>query len=162
MDCGLSGIYPSSLLDPHIFSPCGYSLNGLVGPHYWTVHVTPQQSCSFASFESDVSHSAYTDLVNQVGGGCAAVHQPAFAAVCVIRSAHTHTVSFSCARALSRTLSRARAHSLTLALPPPLPLWSLTVGTAPLGGLHLPPDCLHSHCLCQRNGGMRLFPVCTV
>ena len=119
MDCGLSGIYPSSLLDPHIFSPCGYSLNGLVGPHYWTVHVTPQQSCSFASFESDVSHSAYTDLVNQVGGGCAAVHQPAFAAVCVIRSAHTHTQSRSRARALSHAHSLVRARTLSHSLYPP-------------------------------------------
>lgn len=49
---GISGLIPGSLIDPVLFSPCGYSMNGLKGDRYWTIHVTPQPSCNFASFET--------------------------------------------------------------------------------------------------------------
>ncbi|TPX37731.1 adenosylmethionine decarboxylase [Synchytrium microbalum] len=51
-ETGLADIYPTSKVDHHVFDPCGYSLNGLMGPYYWTVHVTPEEHCSYASFET--------------------------------------------------------------------------------------------------------------
>jgi len=54
---GISEIYPDALIDDHVFSPCGYSLNGLVDNHYFTIHVTPESHCSYASFESTVPAS---------------------------------------------------------------------------------------------------------
>ena len=64
--CGLSDIYPESKypdarIDAYQFMPCGFSANGVIpaaeganGTHYFTVHVTPEPNCSYASFETNV------------------------------------------------------------------------------------------------------------
>jgi S-adenosylmethionine decarboxylase len=64
--CGLSDVYPKSKypdarIDAYQFTPCGFSANGVVpapqgetGTHYFTVHVTPEPICSYASFETNV------------------------------------------------------------------------------------------------------------
>lgn len=65
-NCGLSDIYPKSKypdarIDAYLFTPCGFSANGVIpappgekGTHYFTVHVTPESVCSYASFETNV------------------------------------------------------------------------------------------------------------
>lgn len=50
----LKHLYPSSAMDEYFFHPQGYSLNAIEGKSYFTVHVTPQASGSFASFESNI------------------------------------------------------------------------------------------------------------
>jgi len=69
-NCGLADLYPASKypdarVDAYLFSPCGYSANGVVpipgdaeSTHYWTVHVTPEPQCSYASFETNVPAKA--------------------------------------------------------------------------------------------------------
>ncbi|KAG5922718.1 hypothetical protein E4U53_003671 [Claviceps sorghi] len=69
--CGLNDVYPASVypdarIDAYLFSPCGFSANGVVpappsnpdekpgATHYFTVHVTPEPGFSFASFETNV------------------------------------------------------------------------------------------------------------
>lgn len=64
--CGLSDVYPKSRypdsrIDAYLFTPCGFSANGVIpapegskGTHYFTVHVTPEPICSYASFETSV------------------------------------------------------------------------------------------------------------
>ncbi|EQL00993.1 hypothetical protein G6O67_006705 [Ophiocordyceps sinensis] len=69
--CGLSQVYPTSVypdarVDAYLFSPCGFSANGVIpapatahedqhnSTHYFTVHVTPEPGFSFASFETNV------------------------------------------------------------------------------------------------------------
>lgn len=80
--CGLSDVYPvskysDSRIDAYQFTPCGFSANGVVpapegstGTHYFTVHVTPEPNCSYASFETNVparqTGRETADVVNQV------------------------------------------------------------------------------------------------
>jgi S-adenosylmethionine decarboxylase len=80
--CGLSDVYPVSKypdarIDAYQFTPCGFSANGVVpapegssGTHYFTVHVTPEPNCSYASFETNVparqTGRETADIVNHV------------------------------------------------------------------------------------------------
>lgn len=60
---GIDSIFPCSRtrLDSYAFDPCGYSANALVdggdehgGEGYYTIHVTPEEGWSYASFECNV------------------------------------------------------------------------------------------------------------
>lgn len=57
---GIDSIFPTSKtnLDAYAFEPCGYSANALVeygqGEGYYTIHVTPEEGWSYASFECNV------------------------------------------------------------------------------------------------------------
>jgi S-adenosylmethionine decarboxylase len=50
----LDQILPGFQIDDHLFKPCGYSLNALRGSEYYTVHVTPEETGSYVSFETNV------------------------------------------------------------------------------------------------------------
>ena len=67
---GISSIFPPSMsqLDAYAFDPCGYSGNAVISPKnpgmgegYWTIHVTPEEGWSYASFECNVPSSASPD-----------------------------------------------------------------------------------------------------
>ena len=63
---GIAALIPGSLIDDHVFEPCGYSMNGLKGRYYSTVHITPQPEFSYVSFESNLPMSSYDDLIRRV------------------------------------------------------------------------------------------------
>lgn len=53
-------------IDEFIFDPYGYSMNAVLGKYYFTFHVTPQDVCSYASFETNLPLSNYTELTQRV------------------------------------------------------------------------------------------------
>lgn len=48
---GISNIIPSHTICDFEFEPCGYSMNGIDNAAYSTVHVTPEEGFSYASYE---------------------------------------------------------------------------------------------------------------
>ena len=52
--------------DGCLFNPIGFSMNGLNKNGYYTIHVTPQASCSYVSFETNIKRKDYSQIVNQV------------------------------------------------------------------------------------------------
>ncbi|KAL9050513.1 MAG: hypothetical protein Q9162_006578 [Coniocarpon cinnabarinum] len=96
--CGLADVYPKHFypdarIDAYLFNPCGFSANGVIpapspatgtsaassnpqpatkqiSTHYFTVHVTPEPQCSYASFETNVpsnqSGRQTAEIVEQV------------------------------------------------------------------------------------------------
>jgi len=62
----IDSLFPPDItkLDAYAFSPCGYSANALIRPAkgpegYYTIHVTPEEGWSFASFECNIPVSHY-------------------------------------------------------------------------------------------------------
>lgn len=47
-------IFKGFKVDDHLFSPRGYSLNAIRGKEYYTMHVTPEETGSYVSFETNV------------------------------------------------------------------------------------------------------------
>jgi S-adenosylmethionine decarboxylase len=77
-ELGLDSIFPSSqtTIDAYAFEPCGYSANAFVkskdGEGYYTIHVTPEEGWSYASFECNVAlspSSSTKSTADQNGGG---------------------------------------------------------------------------------------------
>ncbi|KAK7265344.1 hypothetical protein RJT34_32963 [Clitoria ternatea] len=66
---GVSGIIPSHVICDFEFDPCGYSMNGIDGVAFSTVHVTPEDGFSYASYEAqglDPDSVGFGPLVNRV------------------------------------------------------------------------------------------------
>lgn len=61
---GIEALMPGVQLDPWCFDPCGFSLNGLRGSHYFTIHITPEPQMSFASFETNDPRYASDEFVS--------------------------------------------------------------------------------------------------
>ncbi|XP_062078490.1 S-adenosylmethionine decarboxylase proenzyme-like [Humulus lupulus] len=49
---GINDIVPGHVICDFDFDPCGYSMNGIEGAAYSTVHVTPEDGFSYASYEA--------------------------------------------------------------------------------------------------------------
>ena len=50
---GLSKIFKGYQFDDYLFSPFGYSINGIRDHFYFTIHMTPEQDGSYVSFETN-------------------------------------------------------------------------------------------------------------
>ncbi|XP_069090707.1 S-adenosylmethionine decarboxylase proenzyme isoform X1 [Pleurodeles waltl] len=64
---GIRDLIPGSVIDATMFSPCGYSMNGMKSDGtYWTIHITPEPEFSYVSFETNVALNSYDDLISNV------------------------------------------------------------------------------------------------
>ena len=50
---GVDRVIPGFEIDDHLFVPNGYSLNAIREGEYFAIHVTPEEACSYASFETN-------------------------------------------------------------------------------------------------------------
>ncbi|KAK9814356.1 hypothetical protein WJX72_004436 [[Myrmecia] bisecta] len=48
---GISALLPGAQIDDYVFEPCGYSMNGMEGAAFSTIHITPEAGFSYASLE---------------------------------------------------------------------------------------------------------------
>ncbi|XP_013189997.1 S-adenosylmethionine decarboxylase proenzyme [Amyelois transitella] len=64
---GIDKIIPGMVIDDFLFDPCGYSMNGVAKDGcYMTIHITPEPTCSYVSFESNVPVSSYDEVIARV------------------------------------------------------------------------------------------------
>ena len=62
---GIDAILPGFITSEHVFKPAGYSLNALRGSEYYTIHVTPEDTGSYVSFETNYDFG--TDPTQLIG-----------------------------------------------------------------------------------------------
>ncbi|CAK7326461.1 unnamed protein product [Dovyalis caffra] len=68
-DSGIRKILPASNICDFEFEPCGYSMNSIEGNAISTIHVTPEDGFSYASFEAagyDLKNVSLSQLVDRV------------------------------------------------------------------------------------------------
>jgi len=63
---GIRAIFPEAKIQERMFEPCGYSMNGIEGNAYHTIHITPESHCSYASFETNAPQKSFKDVISKV------------------------------------------------------------------------------------------------
>jgi len=63
---GITDIIPGSDINDELFDPCGYSMNGLLGRYYSTIHITPEPAFSYVSYESNFATASYNEIIKRV------------------------------------------------------------------------------------------------
>ncbi|KAF2358874.1 S-adenosylmethionine decarboxylase [Trinorchestia longiramus] len=66
---GIDKLVPGVVIDDYLFEPCGYSMNGVlrsVAGGYMTIHITPEPQFSYVSFETNITHKSYKELILRV------------------------------------------------------------------------------------------------
>lgn len=63
---GIDALCPGAEFDPRAFEPCGYSMNAILYKSYYTMHITPEEGSSYASFETNQKLASYTALISNV------------------------------------------------------------------------------------------------
>ncbi len=51
----LETLFPDFEFDDFLFEPFGYSINGICGSRYMTIHITPQETSSYVSLETNLA-----------------------------------------------------------------------------------------------------------
>ena len=72
---GIERLIPNAVIDDYVFEPCGYSMNSMEGAGFSTIHITPEDGFSYASFE--ISNYATSSLdINQLVSTVVSIFNP--------------------------------------------------------------------------------------
>jgi hypothetical protein len=63
---GIDKLCFGAKIDEAAFTPCGYSMNAIIGSAYFTAHITPEEGCSYVSFETNIQLTSYNTYVESV------------------------------------------------------------------------------------------------
>jgi S-adenosylmethionine decarboxylase len=70
---GIESLLQGATIDAYQFEPCGYSMNSLLDDVFSTIHITPEDHCSYMSFETNISaevlkktNKTYSDIINEI------------------------------------------------------------------------------------------------
>jgi len=63
---GINDLFPGLYIDSYLFEPGGFSCNGISDEFYFNIHVTPQETCSYASFETNFTSKDYMVIVQKI------------------------------------------------------------------------------------------------
>ncbi|MBB1270321.1 adenosylmethionine decarboxylase [Shewanella sp. SR44-3] len=55
----LAELFSGFTLDDHLFSPLGYSVNGIKDDKYFTIHISPQEQSAYVSIETNLDLANY-------------------------------------------------------------------------------------------------------
>lgn len=94
-DSGIRNILPDSKICDFDFEPCGYSMNAIEGPAVSTIHITPEDGFSYASFEAVGYDLKIVDL-NQLVERVLACFQPKEFSVAVHADVATKLLEKDC------------------------------------------------------------------
>jgi len=93
---GIRKILPNSEICDFDFDPCGYSMNAIEGPAISTIHITPEDGFSYASFEA-VGYDPKTVDLKQLVERVLACFQPSDFSVAVHASIAGKLLEQNCA-----------------------------------------------------------------
>ncbi len=96
VESGIQALVPHHVIDDYVFDPCGYSMNGAHEAQYSTIHITPEDGFSYASFELYGFSPAHVDVAALVAK-VADVFRPAQLSVSVAVDAPTPCLGFGAA-----------------------------------------------------------------
>ena len=63
---GLESVFPQFEVQDHFFEPFGYSLNAVKDSFYYTIHITPQKSFFYISFETNVPECYQNKFIDKI------------------------------------------------------------------------------------------------
>lgn len=63
---GTFQLAPDAEWDSFLFTPCGYSANAILDESYTTIHITPEEACSYASVEISPIPKDINSMVEQI------------------------------------------------------------------------------------------------
>ncbi|XVF28470.1 hypothetical protein REPUB_Repub15cG0032100 [Reevesia pubescens] len=107
---GINNINPGAFICDFAFDPCGYSMNGIDGDRYSTIHVTPEDGYSYASFECVGSIYDDQDDIVQTLKTAVQVFKPA--TVSVSTTSHSHEVWTRVAHAMEPLGLKCRSFAM--------------------------------------------------
>lgn len=101
-------------IDSFGFTPCGYSCNAIVdNAHYFTIHVTPENGFSYASFESNVPVQKYGMTYHDVLTRVVDIFKPGKFSLTLFESSNPKTINSNTSTITRKKLAQLDGYKRT-------------------------------------------------